>query len=84
MGIDQLVALASLSLSIFFWWNARQQAAVAEKTLQEIKSQIIGWQNELNKTAIEMLAGRLDLFSHFHRLVPAGTIPVSFGVPGIF
>ena len=56
MGIDQLVALASLSLSIFFWWNARQQAAAAEKTLQEIKSQIIGWQNELNKTAIEMLA----------------------------
>lgn len=63
MGIDQLVALASLALSIFFWWNARQQSAAAEKTLQEIKSQIIGWQNELNKTAIEMLASRPEMIA---------------------
>ena len=63
MGIDQLVALASLALSIFFWWNARHQAAAAEKTLQEIKSQIIGWQNELNRTAIEMLASRPEMIA---------------------
>jgi hypothetical protein len=63
MGIDQLVALASLALSIFFWWNARQQSAAAERTLQEIKSQIIGWQNELNKTAIEMLASRPEMIA---------------------
>jgi hypothetical protein len=63
MAIDQLVALVSLLLSIFFWWNARQQAATAERTLQEIKSQIIGWQNELNKTAIEMLASRPEMIA---------------------
>lgn len=63
MAIDQVVALASLALSIFFWWNARQQSAEAERTLQEIKSQIIGWQNELNKTAIEMLASRPEMIA---------------------
>lgn len=63
MAIDQVVALASLALSIFFWWNARQQSAEAESTLQEIKSQIIGWQNELNKTAIEMLASRPEMIA---------------------
>ena len=33
MGIDQVVALVSLGLSIFFWWNARQQAAAAERAV---------------------------------------------------
>ena len=56
MSIDQVVAVVSLVLSIAFWWNAKQHAASAEKTLADIKSQIIGWQNELNKTAIEMLS----------------------------
>lgn len=63
MSIDQLVALISLTLSIFFWWNARQQAAAAERTLQEIKSQVIGWQNELNKTAIDMLSSRPEMIA---------------------
>lgn len=63
MGVDQLVAFVSLALSIVFWWNARQQAAAAERTLQEIKSQIIGWQNELNKTAIEMLSSRPEMIA---------------------
>lgn len=56
MSLDQIVAAVSLVLSIAFWWNAKQQAASAELTLADIKSQIIGWQNELNKTAIEMLS----------------------------
>ena len=63
MSVDQLVALVSLGLSIIFWFNARQQAVSAERTLQEIKSQIIGWQNELNKTAIEMLASRPEMIA---------------------
>lgn len=61
MSIDQLVALFSLALSIFFWWNARQQAAEAERTLSEIKSQIIGWQDQLNKTTVDMLASRPEI-----------------------
>lgn len=56
MSIDLGIAIVSLVLSIAFWWNAKQQAATADKTLAEIKSQIIGWQNELNKTAIDMLS----------------------------
>ena len=63
MGVDQVVALVSLVLSIFFWWNARQQSAAAERTLGEIKSQIIGWQNELNKTAIDILASRPEMIA---------------------
>lgn len=63
MAVDQLIAAISLILSVLFWWNAKQQAAVAEKTLQEIKSQIIGWQNELNKTAIDMLASRPEMIA---------------------
>lgn len=61
MDIGLLLAYLSLVLSIFFWWNARQQAAAAERALQEIKSQIIGWQNELNKTAIDMLSSRPEM-----------------------
>jgi len=63
MSLDQIVAFVSLALSIFFWWNARQQTVAAERTLQEIKSQIIGWQNELNKTAIEMLSSRPEMIA---------------------
>lgn len=63
MTIDQVVALVSLVLSILFWWNARQQSAAADRTLQEIKSQIIGWQSELNKTAIEMLSSRPEMIA---------------------
>jgi hypothetical protein len=61
--LDQIVALISLVLSILFWWNARKQSAAADRTLQEIKSQIIGWQNELNKTAIEMLSSRPEMIA---------------------
>lgn len=56
MSIDLVIAVISLALSIVFWWNAKHQAAAADRTLEEIKSQIIGWQNELNKTAIDMLS----------------------------
>ncbi|MGB5096438.1 MAG: hypothetical protein WBN82_00875 [Porticoccaceae bacterium] len=63
MGIDQLVSLISLALAIFFWWNARQQAASAERTLDQIKSQIIGWQDQLNKTAVDMLASRPEMIA---------------------
>lgn len=63
MTLDQIVALISLVLSILFWWNARKQSAAADRTLQEIKSQIIGWQNELNKTAIEMLSSRPEMIA---------------------
>lgn len=72
MSADQIVALISLVLSIFFWWNARQQAASAERTLQEIKSQIIGWQNELNKTAVEMLSARPEMIAMRTALADAG------------
>jgi len=63
MGFDQLVSLLSLALAVFFWWNARQQAASAEKTLDQIKSQIIGWQDQLNKTAVDMLASRPEMIA---------------------
>lgn len=72
MSIDQIVAFASLALSVFFWWNARQQAVAAERTLQEIKSQIIGWQNELNKTAIEMLSSRPEMIAMRTAMADAG------------
>lgn len=63
MSIDQLVAIVSLLLSIFFWWNARLQSVAAEKTLQDIKSQIIGWQAELNKASIEILGSRPEIIA---------------------
>lgn len=63
MGFDQLISLISLALAIFFWWNARQQAASAERTLDQIKSQIIGWQDQLNKTAVDMLASRPEMIA---------------------
>ena len=75
MHIDQIVAIVSLLLSIFFWWNARQQAASAERTLQEIKSQIIGWQNELNKTAVELLSSRPEMIAMRTALAESDSVP---------
>lgn len=71
MDIGLLLAFLSLLLSIFFWWNARQQASAAEKILQEVKSQIIGWQSELNKTAIEMLTSRPEMIAKQQMLLAA-------------
>jgi hypothetical protein len=61
MSIDLIVGLGSLALSILFWWNAREQSASADRTLNEIRTQIIGWQNELNKTAIQMLSSSPEM-----------------------
>lgn len=63
MGFDQLISLISLAFPIFFWWNARQEAASAERTLDQIKSQIIGWQDQLNKTAVDLLASRPEMIA---------------------
>lgn len=63
MGFEQIVSLISLTLAIFFWLNARQQAASAERTLEQIKSQIIGWQDQLNRTAVDMLASRPEMIA---------------------
>ena len=61
--VDQFISLMSLALAIFFWWNTRQQAPSAERTLDQIKSQIIGWQDQLNKTAVDMLASRPEMIA---------------------
>lgn len=57
------LSIFSLILSGIFWWNARQQTASAERTLDEIKSQVIGWQNELNRTALDLLSARPEMIA---------------------
>lgn len=61
MDAGLVISIVSLILAILFWWNAKEQSNRADRTLQEIKTQIIGWQNELNKTAIEMLMSRPEM-----------------------
>jgi len=61
--IGLALSILSLVLSAFFWWNAQQQAASAERTLGEIKSQVIGWQNELNRTALDLLSARPEMIA---------------------
>ena len=69
MTLDQIVAFGSLILAIFFWWSARQQAATADRALQEIKSQIIGWQSELNRTAMDLLSSRPEMIAKQSMLI---------------
>ena len=34
MDVGLIISLLSLALSIFFWWNAKQQSDAASKTLR--------------------------------------------------
>ncbi|MBB3274277.1 MULTISPECIES: hypothetical protein [unclassified Pseudoxanthomonas] len=63
MDAGLILSLLSLALSIFFWWNAKQQSDAASRTLQDIKTQIIGWQNELNKASIDLLSSRPEMIA---------------------
>src|SRR4051794_29716866 len=85
MDMGLVLAYVSLALSVFFWWNARQQGIEAGRTLTEMKKQseqartavteirneIIGWQNELNKTAIAMLSSRPEMVAKEKMLADA-------------
>ena len=63
MDVGLIISLLSLALSIFFWWNAKQQSDAASKTLQDIQTQIIGWQSELNKASIDLLSSRPEMIA---------------------
>lgn len=63
MDVGIILSLLSLALSIFFWWNAKLQSDTAGRTLQDIKTQVIGWQSELNKASIELLSSRPEMIA---------------------
>lgn len=63
MDAGLILSLLSLALSIFFWWNAKQQADAANRSLQDIQTQIIGWQSELNKASIDLLSSRPEMIA---------------------
>ena len=58
-----VLSVVSLVLAIIFWWDARKQSQDAGRALNEIKTQIIGWQSELNKAAIDMLSARPEMIA---------------------
>jgi hypothetical protein len=63
MDTGLVLSLLSLALSIFFWWNAKQQSDAASRTLQDIQTQIIGWQSQLNKASIDLLSSRPEMIA---------------------
>ena len=71
MDVSLIISLLSLALSIFFWWNAKQQSDAASKTLKDIQTQIIGWQGELNKASIDLLSSRPEMVAKQTALVDA-------------
>ena len=63
MTTELVISLLSLVLSIFFWWNAKQQSDEASRTLGDIKSQVIGWQSQLNNASVELLSSRPEMIA---------------------
>lgn len=53
----------SLGLAIIFWILSTKQANDAKKTLDDIKTQIITWQVELNKAAINIILARPEVIA---------------------
>ena len=63
MSAGEIASYLSLALAVIFWLMSTKQANNAEKTLNEIKSAIITWQAQLNKSAIDIISSRPEVIA---------------------
>lgn len=63
MTANEIAPYLSLALAVVFWILSTKQAADAKKTLDDIKSEIITWQAQLNKAAIDMISSRPEVIA---------------------
>jgi len=63
MTASDIPSYLSLALAVVFWVLSNKQAVDAKKTLNDIKSEIITWQAQLNKAAIDMILSRPEIIA---------------------
>jgi hypothetical protein len=63
MTAGEIASYLSLALAVIFWILSTKQSNDAKRTLDEIKSDIISWQAQLNKAAIDMISSRPEIMA---------------------
>ncbi len=63
MSAGEIASFISLGLAVIFWVLSTKQANDAKKTLDDIKTEIITWQSELNKAAISIISSRPEVIA---------------------
>lgn len=63
MTVGEIASFISLALAVIFWILSTKQANDAKKILDEIKTEIINWQSELNRAAINIISARPEVIA---------------------
>lgn len=63
MTTDNIVSYISLALAVIFWILSGIQAREARKVLDDIKSAMLSWQADLNKTSLDIMSSRPELIA---------------------
>lgn len=63
MTTSEIASYLSLALAIVFWLLTTKQANDAKKTLGDIKTDILAWQSQLNKAAIDLISSRPEVIA---------------------
>ena len=63
MTTAEIASYLSLALAIVFWLLSTKQANDAKKTLSDIKTEILTWQAQLNKAAIDIISSRPEVIA---------------------
>jgi hypothetical protein len=63
MTAAEIASYVSLALAFVFWYLSSRQADSAKKTLDDIKTEILTWQSQLNKAAIDIISSRPEVIA---------------------
>jgi len=63
MTAGEIASYLSLVLAVVFWVLSTKQANDAKKTLNDIKTEILTWQAQLNKAAIDIISSRPEVIA---------------------
>lgn len=74
MTAGEIASYLSLVLAVVFWILSTKQANDAKKTLDDIKSEIITWQAQLNKAAIDIISSRPEIIAKETTLAEAKSL----------
>lgn len=74
MTAGEIASYLSLILAVVFWILSTKQANDAKKTLNDIKSEIITWQTQLNKAAIDIISSRPEVIAKETALAEAKSL----------
>lgn len=74
MTASEIASYLSLALAVVFWLLSSKQSSDAKKTLDDIKSEIITWQSQLNKAAIDMISSRPEVIAKETALMEAKSL----------